>query len=101
MSARAVRKKEVSKDVTEVVIDELRRALHETSLLSALPDGFNLAGGLDFRTAVAEYERSLIEEALRISSGQKKKAARLLNMSPSTLHGKIKALGINPDRFVR
>jgi len=99
MGARAGQKRAESKDVAEEIRDELRRVMHETSLLTALAEGNNFSGGMDFYAAVAEYERSLIEAALRISNGQKKKAARILTMSPTTLHGKIKALGIDPDSF--
>ena len=99
MGARAVQKRAESKDLVDELRQELRQLLNEASLMSAIPNGNKLSQGLDFRSAVAEYERSLIEAALRISNGQKKKAARILTMSPTTLHGKIKALGIDPDSF--
>ena len=99
MGTRAVRKKEVSGDVLKELKNELRQVLNETAILAAHPSGFDLSSGLDFRTAVAEYERGLIATALRIANGQKNRAARLLKMSPSTLHGKITTLGINLEQF--
>lgn len=101
MGARALQKRAESKDLVEEVRQELRRLLNEASLMGAIPNGNKLSQGLDFRSAVAEYERSLIEAALKISNGHKKRAARLLTMSPTTLHGKIKALGIDPGNFAQ
>ena len=45
---------------------------------------------------ILEVERDLITAALRLADGKQKDAARLLNLSPSTLNVKIKALGIDP-----
>jgi len=99
MGTRAMRKKEVSGDLLDELKNELRKVLNETAIRATQADGFDLSSGLDFRTAVAEYERNLIVEALRTAKGQKKRAARLLKMRPSTLHGKIIALGIDPEQF--
>ena len=57
------------------------------------------ADGVDFHTAVADHERELIVAALRMAGGQQKEAARLLHLLPSTLHCKIKALGIDLGEF--
>ena len=99
MGSRVVRKKEASDNLLDELKIELRQVLNETALRAAHPDGIDLSAGLDFRTAVTEYERNLILAALRTARGQKKRAARLLKMSPSTLHGKMSALGIDQERF--
>ncbi len=51
--------------------------------------------GLDFRKAVAEYQARLIREALKRSGGVQRRAARLLNLSPTTLNEMIHRLGLN------
>lgn len=99
MGTSAVRKKVGSGNLLGELKNELQLLLSETAAHAALPGEFDLSAGLDFRTAVAEYERSLIVDAMRAAKGQKKRAARLLNMSPSTLHGKINALRINTEQF--
>ncbi len=46
------------------------------------------------KTLVEVYERQIIEEALRASKGNQRQAARALGVLPTTLHEKIKRLGI-------
>lgn len=48
----------------------------------------------DFKTLVAEYERGLIEEALAASAGHQRRAAARLGILPTTLHEKMKRLGL-------
>ncbi len=52
------------------------------------------ADGLDLRAAVADFQRSLIAEALRRADGVQRRAARLLNLSPSTLSEMVRRLGL-------
>ena len=40
------------------------------------------------------YERRIIEEALRSTRGNQRRAARALGVLPTTLHEKMKRLGI-------
>jgi DNA-binding NtrC family response regulator len=40
------------------------------------------------------YERRVIEEALRAVGGNQRQAARLLGVLPTTLHEKMKRLGL-------
>jgi DNA-binding NtrC family response regulator len=40
------------------------------------------------------YERRLIEEALSAASGSQRRAARALGVLPTTLHEKMKRLGL-------
>jgi DNA-binding NtrC family response regulator len=48
----------------------------------------------DFKTMVAEYERALIEAALQEASGHQRRAAASLGILPTTLHEKMKRLGL-------
>jgi DNA-binding NtrC family response regulator len=43
---------------------------------------------------VDAYERRVIEDALRASQGNQRRAARALGVLPTTLHEKMKRLGL-------
>jgi DNA-binding NtrC family response regulator len=81
--------------ILEELRAELRRLLEETATLTQAV-AIDPEHGIDMREEVARYERDLITAALRLADGKQKDAARLLNLSPSTLNVKIKALGIDP-----
>jgi DNA-binding NtrC family response regulator len=51
-------------------------------------------GGQDLKTLVNDYERQLIMTALGATRGHQRRAARCLGISPSSLHEKMKRLGI-------
>ena len=51
--------------------------------------------GVDFRAAVADYQRRLISEALERTGGVQRKAARLLRLSPTTLNEMVHRLALN------
>lgn len=53
----------------------------------AVPDG-----GLDFEHTVASFERSILEQALRKTGGNKKAAAEMLRLKRTTLSAKVKSL---------
>ena len=58
-------------------------------------DEFRTMGArLTLKALVEEYERRLIEEALRASNGNQRQAARALGVLPTTLHEKMKRLGL-------
>ena len=46
------------------------------------------------KNLVEAYERQIIEGALRASSGNQRRAARELGVLPTTLHEKMKRLGL-------
>jgi DNA-binding NtrC family response regulator len=46
------------------------------------------------KTLLERYERQLIEEALAASSGNQRRAAAALGLLPTTLHEKMKRLGL-------
>lgn len=54
---------------------------------------------LPLKVAVAEFEKVHIEEALRATSGNVSAAARQLEVSRPTLHGKILMYRIDPDLY--
>jgi transcriptional regulator with GAF, ATPase, and Fis domain len=54
----------------------------------------NLAEGIDFYKEVERFEIELIRLALDRTHGCQAKAARLLQIKPTTLNSKIKLLGI-------
>jgi hypothetical protein len=53
------------------------------------------APGRDLKTLMDEYERQLIVAALGASGGQQNRAASMLGVLPTTLHEKMKRLGIH------
>jgi len=57
-------------------------------------DARRAAAGPDLKTMVNEYERQLILSALGATRGHQRRAARCLGISPSSLHEKMKRLGI-------
>lgn len=48
----------------------------------------------DYKTMVADFERGLIEAALAASAGHQRRAAASLGILPTTLHEKMKRLGL-------
>ena len=59
----------------------------------AVPDG-----GLDFEHTVAQIERSIIEQALQKTGGNKKAAAEMLRLKRTTLSAKVR--GLEPARLL-
>jgi DNA-binding NtrC family response regulator len=62
----------------------------------ALPTGDDAEPGapLGLRSRVLAYERRLIAVALAEAGGNQRRAARLLGILPTTLHEKLKRLGL-------
>lgn len=58
-------------------------------------------GAIDFYEEVKRFEADLIVQALTYSGGHQIRAARLLNINPSTLNAKIKQYGIETNTFSR
>jgi two-component system response regulator HydG len=46
------------------------------------------------KSLVEEYERGVIEQALRAANGNQRRAARALGVLPTTLHEKMKRFGM-------
>ena len=51
-------------------------------------------GGTSLKTLLDAYERQLIETALAATAGNQRRAARTLGLLPTTLHEKMKRLGL-------
>lgn len=73
----------------------IRALLHEAALHT---ESVNIdpEKGIDFYENVARFEVQLIESALEMSGWRQNRAAKLLNMRPTTLNWKIKKLDIRP-----
>ena len=54
-----------------------------------------LTDGIDLSQEVKRFEINLIKLALNQTRGNQARAARLLNIKPTTLHAKIKVCGID------
>lgn len=52
---------------------------------------------LDFRSALRQFEKRLIDEALRLSDGNKAMAARMLNIKRTTLVAKLHSLSTRKE----
>ena len=52
--------------------------------------------GRSLRDLLDEYERGLIVSALEATGGNQRRAAGLLGVLPTTLHEKLKRLGLRP-----
>ena len=50
------------------------------------------------KTMLESYEREIIEGALEVAIGNQRRAARALGVLPTTLHEKMKRLGILNQR---
>jgi two-component system nitrogen regulation response regulator GlnG len=57
-------------------------------------DGAEPGAPHDLRSRLLAYERQLIAAALAETGGNQRRAARLLGILPTTLHEKLKRLGL-------
>ena len=53
-----------------------------------------VTGGPKLKALLDAYERRLIEEALAATNGNQRRAAAALGLLPTTLHEKMKRLGL-------
>jgi DNA-binding NtrC family response regulator len=63
--------------------------MHEPAVASA-----DMPVRKDLKTLLEDYERSLILEALEANRGNQRQAAFALGLLPTTLHEKLKRLGL-------
>lgn len=54
--------------------------------------------GSDLKSLLQAYERQIIIAALRAADGNQRRAARALGLLPTTLHEKMKRLGVRVHR---
>ena len=69
--------------------------------LSVWLDRARPADGSLYHDALAEFEKPLIEHALRETNGNQVRAAELLGINRNTLRKKLGELDIRPERFVQ
>jgi DNA-binding NtrC family response regulator len=73
------------------------------SMSMTMPPPSEAAEAADLKTQMDRYERELILAALRASGGHQRRAAACLGVLPTTLHEKMKRLGLitrkNPDEL--
>ncbi len=86
-----------------VVLDQLQSLQQLTLELQRQLESFNQSptstgnGSLDFYTEVQRFEIALIKQALRVASGNQRKAAELLNLNSTTLNAMVKRYRIRID----
>jgi len=76
----------------EITPDLLPETLRSAS--RPMPSPAALPEGVPFQEAVELFEKTMIERTLRTTGGVQKRAAEILRLRPTTLHEKIKRLGI-------
>lgn len=83
----------------ELKVSDLPESLRRESARVTVPVTKEIpADGVKLRDAVESFERNLIEQALARAGGNKAKAARLLNVSRTTLVEKVKRMNSSlPD----
>ena len=77
-----------------------RKLLGELEIIEESSSSKNLVA-VDFYEEVKRFESELIVQALTYSAGHQLRAARLLNINPSTLNAKIKQYKIETNTFSR
>jgi DNA-binding NtrC family response regulator len=82
-------------------VGEIERLYHLFTTLAAALDNLlstrkpDLSTGVDFYEEVTRFEVGLIKQSLRLASGSQIKAAKMLNLKPTTLNNKIKVYKID------
>ncbi len=81
---------------TTIGMDLLPPPLRDTSSSPRLVEEVG-RDGIDFKAAVADYQRRLIRAALEEADGVQRQAARLLSISPTTLNEMIRRLDVGHE----
>ena len=63
------------------------------------PETMTAEANRPLKDLVADYERQLITEALNATGGNPRRAAAALGVLPTTLHEKLKRLGLHMPRL--
>ncbi len=79
-----------------IELEELPQALRSATAIG-FPTEEIPPEGIDFRDAVAAYQMHLIRQALRHSDNVQRRAAKMLNLSPTTLNEMVHRLGLRAD----
>ncbi len=79
---------------TQQIASPVSLPVNEQSTIP-MPDSDDWEGGqVDFKELINDYESQLIIQAMKMSKGNKKEAAKLLNLKRTTLLEKIKKKGL-------
>ena len=81
----------------QIMPDDLPQKIRGSSQKIVRPDFEVFAEGVNFTTAVTEYEKALILKALEKTNWVKNRAAELLQIKRTTLVEKIKRYKITKD----
>ena len=83
-------------DLTNALLREVETLAHDHSFSddSRRLQNLLLSDGIDLFQEIKRFEINLIKLALDQTRGHQARAARLLNINPTTLNSKIKAYGI-------
>jgi DNA-binding NtrC family response regulator len=84
----------MSGDSTEVLADALPDELHTPATVSAVTLPAMPDEGINFASTMSQVERELILRYLAKAGGNKRRAARLLSLSRTTLIDKLHRLGV-------
>src|SRR5882724_5034273 len=79
-------------------IREFRGFISDPSIFNEPEEAIVPEGG-NFFTEVQRFEIGLIEEALKLSNGNRSRAARRLSLKVSTLNSKIKRYELDPNSY--
>jgi transcriptional regulator with PAS, ATPase and Fis domain len=80
---------------TVILPTDLPPEIQNHDTLTAVPSIEFPEGGINFTNIVTDMERELIMQGLQKANGNKKLAAKLLNLKRTTLIEKIKRIGLN------
>jgi DNA-binding NtrC family response regulator len=82
-------------DLASAILREAETLAHEKELAGQSNRlALNISEGIDFYAELERFETFLIRLALDATAGHQVRAARLLNVKPTTLNSKIKLYGI-------
>lgn len=76
------------------ILQELAEALSNALAAISISRSPDVRRGVNFYEEVRRFEIDLIEEALRLTQGHQRRAAKLLEMKVTTLNAKIKFYNI-------
>ena len=79
------------------MLPDERFALHHPPELSEPDENLWENGSIDFKEIINDFETRLIVQAMQKTGGNKKEAARLLNLKRTTLLEKIKKKNLGPE----
>jgi DNA-binding NtrC family response regulator len=84
----------MSGEAAEILVDHLPEDLHQPAAAGAIALPPTPDEGINFATTMNRVERELILRYLTKANGNKRRAARLLNLSRTTLIDKLHRLGL-------